>query len=64
MDEENTAKLSRDVLDDATMAVPGDFLRAAFPEQSPTAMRGVYSAFLWKRLKAPRPFLAVTKAFG
>lgn len=57
MDEENARKLSREVLAAATEAVPDDFLRTAFPRTPPDAMRGVYAAFLWKRLKAPRPFL-------
>jgi hypothetical protein len=57
MDDENAGKLSRDVLAGAAAAVPDDFLRTAFPHTSPDAMRGVYAAFLWKRLKAPRPFL-------
>lgn len=56
-DGENAARLSRDVLAAAAAHVPDDFLRAAFPRTSPEAMRGVYAAFLWKRLKAPRPFL-------
>ena len=62
-DDENAAKLSRDVLAAAAAHVPDDFLLAAFPRTSPEAMRGVYTAFLWKRLKAPRPFLpAITPA--
>jgi hypothetical protein len=57
MDEENSHKLSRDVLACAAAAVPDDFLHAAFPRATPDAIRGVYATFLWKRLKAPRPFL-------
>ena len=57
MDEENAAKFTRDVLARATAMVPEGFLLGAFPRLDPVAVRGVYAAFLWKRLKPPRPFL-------
>lgn len=56
-DADNAARFSRNVLSEAAGKVPDDFLRAAFPRLSPDAARGIYAAFLWKRLKPPRPFL-------
>jgi hypothetical protein len=37
-------------------AVPDELLNAAAPED-PAQARAAYEAFLWKRLKAPRPFI-------
>jgi len=56
-DAELTAILKRDVLSSAVAAVPADFLQAAFPNADPERLRAAYAAFLWKRLKAPRPFV-------
>ena len=60
-DERLAARVTREVLDLAIAQVPDDFLR---PLVGPGAgadkiarRRAAYSAFLWKRLKAPRPFV-------
>jgi hypothetical protein len=50
--------LTRGVLEAAVAVVPTGFLETAFPRESPARVRAAYAAFLWKRLKAPRPFLA------
>jgi hypothetical protein len=57
-DAELAATLSRDVLSAAVASVPTAFLQAAFPRGDPERLRATYAAFLWKRLKAPRPFAA------
>jgi hypothetical protein len=57
IDAESAAKLSREVLVSAVGMVPDDFLLAGFPRLAPAEVRGIYAAVLWKRLKAPRPFL-------
>lgn len=57
VDVECTRLLSRDALGAAVEAVPDDFLVTAFPEERPSRIRQAYVAFLWKRLKAPRPFV-------
>lgn len=57
IDAEATRILTRDVLAAAADAVPDDFFHAAFPGEDATRIRAAYAAFLWKRLKAPRPFL-------
>jgi hypothetical protein len=54
--------LSREVLHEAVASVPDEFLRALL--QAPTdgavvRRREAYAAFLWKRLKPPRPFAAL-----
>lgn len=41
----------------ATAAVPDEFLAAAALDATPDKSRAFYRAFLWKRLKAPRPFV-------
>lgn len=51
------ARLSRAVLQSALGAVPDAFLQVAFPEDDPARSREAYVAFLWKRLRAPRPFV-------
>ena len=40
-------------------AVPAELLAAATPE-APARARAAYEAFLWKRLKPPRPFILET----
>ena len=57
LDEAHTRRLGRDVLAQATEAVPADLLRSAFPDDDPARMRSAYAAVLWKRLASPRPFL-------
>ncbi len=52
-----TATLSRAVLRAALGCVPDSFLQAAFPGDDPARLREAYVAFLWKRLRAPRPFI-------
>jgi hypothetical protein len=61
-DERLAGRLTREVLDDAIAQVPDDFL-APLLGRAPDAerlrrRRSAYHAFLWKRLKAPRPFVA------
>jgi hypothetical protein len=51
------ARLSRAVLGRAAARIPDDFLVYAFPGEDPDRLRARYAAFLWKRLKAPRPFV-------
>lgn len=58
VDAELSALFSRDVLSSAVAAVPSDFVEAAFPGAEPARLRAAYAAFLWKRLKPPRPFVA------
>ncbi|HEX7672079.1 MAG TPA: HipA family kinase, partial [Polyangiaceae bacterium] len=49
--------LSRDNLTTSVARVPRTFLTSTFPRDDPDRIREAYVAFLWKRLKAPRPFL-------
>lgn len=49
--------LSREVLAAATGAVPTAFIEDAFPGHPAERVRAAYVAFLWKRLKSPRPFV-------
>jgi hypothetical protein len=51
------ALLGRDVLANAAAVVPDDLLAVAFPDEEPRRMREAYVAYLWKRLKPPRPFV-------
>lgn len=60
VDASATRALSYDVLRAACAQVPAEFLTVAFPGQDPERMRAAYVAFLWKRLKAPRPFVPAT----
>jgi HipA-like kinase len=52
------AALGREVISAAIGQVPDAFLCAAFPGEDLTRLRAGYHAFLWKRLKAPRPFVS------
>jgi hypothetical protein len=60
-DEPIARALPRPALEQALAAVPDDFFRPLLKENASGAElereRGAYVAFLWKRLKAPRPFL-------
>jgi hypothetical protein len=56
-DVELAPLLTRAVLSAAASRVPDEFLRDAFGGEAPERLRAAYVAFLWKRLKAPRPFL-------
>jgi hypothetical protein len=49
--------LTRYVLEEAAKVVPASFLTDAFPNEPAERTRAAYVAFLWKRLKAPRPFV-------
>lgn len=51
-------RLTRELLDDVLACVPDSFLTARPAEWEPGRVRAAIAAFLWKRLKAPRPFLA------
>jgi hypothetical protein len=57
IDAANARCLTRTVLEAAVAMVPEEFLVAAFPRFSPGTLRDIYVAVLWKRLKAPRPFV-------
>jgi hypothetical protein len=56
-DADCASLLDRGALVAAASAVPESFLDAAFPEDEPRRIRAAYVAFLWKRLRAPRPFV-------
>jgi hypothetical protein len=49
--------LTRDALWSACSAVPPAFLAAAAQADDPERTRAAYVAFLWKRLRPPRPFV-------
>jgi hypothetical protein len=51
-------KISRETLESALAQVPDDFLA---PAGSAERARASYVAFLWKRLRAPRPFVSPGK---
>jgi hypothetical protein len=57
VDEELAARLPRAVLESAVNTVPDDFLSEETGEAR-RRRRAAYVAFLWKRLRTPRPFLA------
>lgn len=57
VDAELAAAVTREVLSRAVDDVPDSLLAAAFPGEDLPRLRASYSAFLWKRLKAPRPFV-------
>ncbi len=51
-------KLTREVLEHALSTVPDVFLEPLLPVGSSLARaRAAYVAYLWKRLRAPRPFI-------
>jgi len=57
-DDELAPRLTREVLERALAAVPDAFLRSLTPLGSDLArQRAAYVAYLWKRLRAPRPFV-------
>jgi hypothetical protein len=55
--------LTRDVLEEAVHLVPDSFLGADSADQR-RRRRAAYSAFLWKRLRPPRPFLLSRQAIA
>lgn len=56
-DRAGATALRREVLEAAVAAVPDSFLGTAYPGEDADRMRAAYVAFLWKRLKSPRPFM-------
>ena len=58
-DQELAPKISREVLDQALAEVPDDFLSPLSPD--PARLRAAYVAYLWKRLRTPRPFITSGK---
>jgi len=65
-DEDLAAKVGRDVLEAAVGKVPDSFLLPLLPAGASAdkvkRRRQAYVAFLWKRLKAPRPFVDAARA--
>jgi hypothetical protein len=57
IDAELAALLDRETLARVIAEVPEELLTAAAPGTAPSRERAAYAAFLWKRLKEPRPFL-------
>jgi hypothetical protein len=57
IDESLAALLPRDTIEAVVSAVPAEFLPAEAGSDARARRRAQYAAFLWKRLKAPRPFL-------
>jgi hypothetical protein len=57
-DAELAPKLTREVLEHALAIVPDAFIAPLLPTGStPARHRAAYVAYLWKRLRAPRPFV-------
>jgi hypothetical protein len=57
-DDQLAPRLTREVLERALAAVPDEFIRPLVPAGSELARsRAAYVAYLWKRLRAPRPFV-------
>jgi hypothetical protein len=52
------ARLTRETLAAAIAKIPDSFLEQAYPKEDVFRLRAAYEAFLWKRLKPPRPFVA------
>jgi hypothetical protein len=60
LDASLAGRITRPLLEAAAAAVPDDFLAPLLPAPTPAAIerrRHAYVAFLWKRLRAPRPFV-------
>jgi hypothetical protein len=55
-DSQLAGVITREVLEQAIAVVPEAFLIAARPGGSTARLRAAYEAFLWKRLRSPRPF--------
>jgi hypothetical protein len=61
-DYELAARLTREVLERALASVPDEFLAPLVPANGTAErLRAAYVAYLWKRLRAPRPFVSVGK---
>ncbi len=58
LDEQLAARLTREVLAAAVALVPDELLSAlpGSAPRDPARLRAAYVAFLWKRLRPPRPF--------
>jgi hypothetical protein len=57
-DEQLAPRLTRAVLERALSAVPDEFIHSLVPlGGDPARHRAAYVAYLWKRLRAPRPFV-------
>jgi hypothetical protein len=56
-DAELAPKIKRETLEQALLQVPDSFL-TDFDRERPHHARAAYVAYLWKRLRAPRPFVA------
>ncbi len=57
-DDELAPRLTREVLERALATVPDEFIGPLVPPRSdPARHRAAYVAYLWKRLRAPRPFV-------
>jgi|SRR6187402_194671 len=57
-DDELAPRLTREVLERALASVPNEFIEPLVPQGStPARHRAAYVAYLWKRLRAPRPFV-------
>ncbi|MEI9952543.1 MAG: HipA family kinase [Pseudomonadota bacterium] len=57
-DDALAPRLTREVLERALAAVPDEFIRPLVPRGGdPARHRAAYVAYLWKRLRAPRPFV-------
>lgn len=54
-------RLTRQVLEATVATVPETFLAVTGPETSLRRNRAAYVAFLWKRLKKPRPFVTASE---
>jgi hypothetical protein len=57
VDRDVAPLLTRDALRSACAAIPTAFLVAASRVDDAERTRAAYAAFLWKRLRAPRPFV-------
>jgi hypothetical protein len=55
-DTELAPKIKRETLEQALAGVPDSFLASG--REQPERARAAYVAYLWKRLRAPRPFVA------
>jgi hypothetical protein len=57
-DDELARRVTRDVLERALASVPNEFLAPLVsPGGTAERLRAAYVAYLWKRLRAPRPFV-------
>lgn len=57
-DAELAPRLTREVLERVLASVPDEFIAPLIPpSESPGRQRAAYVAYLWKRLRSPRPFV-------